>query len=81
MKEENKMKKNETKKMYKVVEEYQKTSDRIAKVYHNVIMMTESYEEALETVRMLNSLVFNYEFEKENKENGFYNQRYNLFLA
>ena len=75
------MKKNETKKMYKVVEEYQKTSDRIAKVYHNVIMMTESYEEALETVRMLNSLVFNYEFEKENKENGFYNQRYNLFLA
>jgi hypothetical protein len=44
-------------------------------------MMTESYEEALETVRMFNSIVHNYEFEKENHENGYYNQRYNLFLA
>lgn len=73
------MKKNETKKMYKVVEEYMKTSDKIYKVYHNVIMVTENYEEANETVIMLNSIVFNYEFEKENHENGYYNQRYNLF--
>ena len=81
MKEENKMKKNETKKMYKVVEEYMKTSDRIYKVYHNVVLVTESYEEALETVRMYNSIVHNYEFEKVNRENGYVNQRYNLFLA
>lgn len=68
------------KKMYKVVEEYMKTSDRIYKVYHNVIMVTDNYEKANETVIMLNSIVFNREFEKENLENGFYNQRYNLFF-
>ena len=81
MKEESKMKKSETKKMYKVVEEYMKTSDRIYKVYHNVVLVTEFYEEALETVRMYNSIVHNYEFEKVNRENGYVNQRYNLFLV
>ena len=75
------MKKSETKKMYKVVEEYMKTSDRIYKVYHNVVLVTEFYEEALETVRMYNSIVHNYEFEKVNRENGYVNQRYNLFLV
>ena len=75
------MKKNETKKMYKVVEEYQKESDRFYKVYHNVILVTDSYEEAIETVRMFNDIVLDYEFEKTNLENGYYNQIYNYYLA